>query len=172
MIYEFEGGRKESRKLGEGEMITDDKFNEPTSDDYIIGKTIELTSMTPTGAGAGTVAPESSLAQANRYYDSVLTSSLADGTQMEAPVQKILVPLLSPFGFEVVQADVTSPYRLKIKKGDKVFTFETDGGEQALANLLNFVKGNTTAAEADGQKAYLDSKVGRQQVSGAGILDD
>jgi len=170
VIFEFEGGRKESRKLGPGEMITDDKFNEPKSDDYIIGKTIQLSSMTPTGGGAGTVAPETSLAQANRYYDAVLTSKLSDGSLKETPAEKVLVPLLSPFGFKVEQTGA-SMYRIKVTKGDQSFVFETDGGQQALDNLLNFVKGNTTAAEADGQQAYLDSKVGRQQVSGGGLLD-
>ena len=70
-----------------------------------------------------------------------MDTSLSDGTLTESQVEPTLISILSPFGFAVEQTGA-SRFRLKITKGDKEIIFKTDGGAQALADLLAFVKGN------------------------------
>ena len=149
-------GRVETITLAEGESITDDKFQN------LVGQTIEFSSVAQgTGSGAETFQDETPQSQGQRYYDEKLMDmSLVDGK--EAEIEPTLTALISPFGFKVDQADITSPNRLKITKGDQEFIFKTDGGAQALKDLIAFVKGNTSAAEYEGQQDFLNNAVGKR----------
>ena len=156
IVIEFENGRKEKITLGEGENLTDKKYQD------LVGQTIEFKSVSQgTDGGAQVFQDESVEAQGQRYYDEKLTSNLADGTLNESEAEPLLTAILSPFGFTVDQADMTSNYRLKIIKGDEEFIFETNGGANALQALIGFVKGATGAAEYAGQEQFLNNEIGK-----------
>ena len=157
IVIEFENGRKEKRTIGKNENVTDEKYQD------LVGQTIEFSSVSQgTGAGAETFQDETVEAQGQRYYDEkLMDTSLSDGTLTESQVEPTLISILSPFGFAVEQTGV-SRFRLKITKGDKEIIFKTDGGAQALADLLAFVKGNTGAAEYAGQQEFLNNAVGKR----------
>ncbi len=157
-------------KDGRVETIAGDVLKSP----YKVGQEYELGSIVQTSTGAGISQAETPQQQVNRYYDQELTSTLSDGSSTEFYVMQDLAPLLTPFGFKIYQADAASAYRLRIEKGEgNEFIFETDGGQDALNNLLNFVKGNTSAEEAAGQQAFLTNKIGQRTIggSGGGLLD-
>jgi hypothetical protein len=156
IVIEFENGRKEKITLGEGENLTDKKYQD------LVGQTIEFKSVSQgTEGGAQVFQDETVEAQGQRYYDEKLTSNLADGTLNESEAEPLLTAILSPFGFTVDQADMTSNYRLKIIKGDEEFIFETNGGANALQALIGFVKGATGAAEYAGQEQFLNNEIGK-----------
>ena len=171
-VIEFEGGRKETRKLGQNEKVTDDKYTKQ------IGKTIEFGSQTATGSGAGITVSESPSEQVNRYYDEKLDSNLFYG-QNDDDTGDALTALLSPFGFTVEVPN--SPYStVTIKKGDIVLDLNSNQdtpaqAEEMLQKLLAFVKGNTSVVEAEGQQAYLNEQVGAQSRgsgSGGGSMEN
>ena len=165
VVIEYADGSKETRRGN----ITDDfyvqldnELKKPNPDKKKL--TIELGSQSQgTAGGAKVFQDETVEAQGQRYYDEkLMNTSLSDGTQTESEVEPTIVSILSPFGFTVDQADMTSRYRLKITKGEEEFIFETDGGAQALADLITFVKGNTGAAEYAGQQEFLNNAVGKK----------
>lgn len=169
VVIEYADGSKETRRGN----ITDDfyvgldnELKKPSPDKNKI--TIELGSQSQgTAGGAEVFEDETVQSQGQRYYDEKLTDiTLSDGSMTESVAEQKLIPLLSPFNFTVEQADMLDSYSLKISKGDKVFTFKTDGGAKSLADLLTFVKGNTTAAEYEGQQDFLNNAVGK--VTGEG----
>jgi hypothetical protein len=159
-IVEFEDGRKETRRLGEGQKITD--YND------LVGTEIELTSIAQ-GQGAGTTVAETPLSQANRYFDRDI-SSIIFRDQSEGNAQKLLEPLVSMFGFDVEQVEIGSN-TLEISKGGKTIRLGTNENfSQASKNqkrLIDFLNANTSAAEAEGLKEFLNNKVG-----GKGKYDD
>ena len=156
IVIEFENGRKEKRTIGKNENVTDEKYQD------LVGQTIEFSSVSQGTAGAETFQDETVEAQGQRYYDEkLMDTSLSDGTLTESQVEPTLISILSPFGFAVEQTGA-SRFRLKITKGDKEIIFKTDGGAQALADLLAFVKGNTGAAEYAGQQEFLNNAVGKR----------
>ena len=165
-VIEFEGGRKETRMLGDNEKVTDDKYTKQ------IGKTIEFGSQTATGSGAGITVSESPSEQVNRYYDEKLDSNLFYG-QNDDDTGAALTSLLSPFGF-TVEVPNSAFSTVTIKKGDTVLELNSNQdtpaqAEEMLQKLLAFVKGNTSVVEAEGQQTYLNEQVGAQsRGSGSG----
>ena len=157
-------------KDGRVETIAGDVLKSP----YKVGQEYELGSIVETSTGAGISQAETPQEQVNRYYDQELMDpTLSDGSLTESKVEPKLSSLLSPFGFKVEQSGA-SRFELTISKGEgNEFIFKTNGGQEALNNLLNFVKGNTSAAEAEGQQVFLTNKIGQRTIggSGGGILD-
>jgi len=158
-------------KDGRVETIVGDVLKSP----YKVGQEYELGSIVQTSTGAGTTQAETPQEQVNRYYDQeLMDKTLSDGSLTESQVEPKLISLLTPFGFKVEQSGA-SRFELTISKGeDNKFIFNTNGGQEALDNLLNFVKGNTSAAEAEGQQVFLTNKIGQRTKggSGSGILDE
>ena len=169
VVITYADGSKETRRGNiddEFYVGLDNELKKPNPDKSKI--TIELGSQSQgTRGGAEVFEDESVQSQGQRYYDEKLTdATLSDGTLTESKAEQKLIALLSPFNFKVSQADPFSNYRVEVSKGDQEFTFKTDGGPQALADLLTFVKGNTSAAEFEGQKDFLNNTVGK--VTGEG----
>jgi hypothetical protein len=152
-IVEFENGRKETRRLGEGQKITD--FTD------LVGETIEMTSIAQ-GQGAGTTVAETPLSQANRYFDQDISRNIFRD-KSEGDAQKLLEPLISMFGFDVKQVEAGFN-TLEISKGGKTIRLGTNEGfSQASKNqkrLIDFLNANTSASEAEGLKEFLNNKVG------------
>ena len=155
---------------GRVETKTGDILKSP----YKVGKEYEYGSIIDTSGGAGTATTETPSDQVNRYYDTQVDSSLFLGAEDDVTGAE-LKALLSPFGFEV-----EVPYNIKsvinITKGENTLQVNSNQDTQNEANamlekLLVFVKGNTSASEAEAQQSFLNNQVGQQTVGGKGRMD-
>lgn len=137
----FEGGRVENRP---GSL-----------QDFQVGSTIELSSATPTGQGAGTEVSESDKAYKNRYVNAIvdvpkLKTLTKSGSKNLSPadVKDHLAPL-EGLGFKVI--DVYSPKnRVAIEqyddKGNLIskyrFDTDADGLDKAIQGLITHINTN------------------------------
>ena len=190
VIYEFEGGRKEKRKLPEGEMITDDKYTNPESPDYMIGKTINLGSMTATSVGAGTQAPETEQEYLGRYLEKAITKENIlqneDGgiETDDEYVQTKLAPFIQGLGFEINNPTGLVPGKmnyLEIKRpnapdGETPHYFYTaqDNMQEQLDLLIEYIRSGTPAANIAAQEVFMSDYAGPRKTGEgpSGILDE
>ena len=164
---EAEGTYDVIYKDGRVETKRGDILNSP----YKVGKEYELGSITETSSGAGTTQEETPQQQVTRYYDTKVDSSLFLGAE-DDDTGEALKALLSPFGFEV---NVPNSWNstVTIKKGDNKLSVNSNQDNPTLANaelekLLVFIKGNTSAAEAESQQDFLNNQVGKTSGKGGG----
>tara|TARA_R100000353_G_scaffold49334_1_gene39185 strand:- start:1585 stop:3591 length:2007 start_codon:yes stop_codon:yes gene_type:complete len=190
VIFEFEDGRKEQRKLPAGEMITDDKYTNPDSPDYIIGRTINLGSLTPSGAGAGTETIESEQEYLGRYLDKAITKENilmnADGgiETDDAYVETKLAPYIQGLGFTINNPSFKLKGKgtnfLEIKRpgaadGEQPHIFFTnqDNMQEQLDLLIDYIRSGTPVGNIAAQEAFMADFAGprRSGEGPSGILD-
>jgi hypothetical protein len=154
----FEGGRVENRP---GSL-----------QDFQVGSTIELSSATPTGQGAGTEVSESDKAYKNRYVSAIvdapkLKNLTKSGSKDLSPnkVKDYLAPLES-LGFKVI--DVISPgNRVAIEQYDEEtgnliskhrFNTSEDNLDKEIQALITYI--NTNMLDEKFEKADVKSLIG------------
>jgi len=176
VIFEFENDkgetiRKEQRKLPAGEMITDDKYTNPNSPDYMIGRTIEFGSVTPTGGGAATETMETEQEYLSRYLDKALTKENilmnADGgiETDDAYVETKLAPYIQGLGFTI-----NNPYGTRMKglnyleikrpgagEDEQAHIFYTaqDNMQEQLDLLIDYIRSGTPVANIAAQEVFM-----------------
>lgn len=143
----FESGRVENRP--------------GTLQDFKVGSTIELGSMTKTGQGAGTEVSESDKAYKNRYVTAIVdVPKLKTLTDPDAVVSHFSE--LTGLGFEVI--DVANPFYpnlVKFKASDgTVYEFKTnaDNLDEQIQGLITFI--NTYMLDEKFEAADVKSVIG------------
>lgn len=167
----FEGGRVENRP---GSL-----------QDFQVGSTIELSSATPTGQGAGTEVSESDKAYKNRYVNAIvdvpkLKTLTKSGSKNLSPadVKDHLAPL-EGLGFKVI--DVYSPKnRVAIEqyddKGNLIskyrFDTDADGLDKAIQGLITHINTNMLDEKFEAQdvKSVIGPKKSGVPEEGGGSM--
>ena len=183
-VIEFDNGRKEIRKLGKKEKVTDKKFTN------LVGQTINLGSMTPTSTGAGTDVMESEQEYLGRYLDKALTKENilmnADGTieTDDEYVQTKLAPYIQGLGFTINNPTGLVPGKmnyLEIKRpgaGEDetphYFYTAQDNMDEQLQLLIDYIMSGTPVANIAAQEVFMSEYTGPRLQGGAGtgILDN
>ena len=148
----FEGGRVENRP---GSL-----------QDFQVGSTIELSSATPTGKGAGTAVSESDKAYKNRYVNAIVDVPKLK-TLTKSATNKNLSPTdvinhlseLKGLGFTVEDAPI--PNRVLIEAADgTVYKFETNSDtlDEQIQGLITFI--NTYMLDEKFEAADVKSVIG------------
>jgi len=140
----FESGREEILEGGLG--------------DYKVGSERELTSITPTGKGAGTIVSESDSAYKGRYIDAVVNVPKLKTLTKSATVEDLSptdvvshLSVLTGLGFEVEDAP-WQPNRVLVTAADgTVYKFETnkDTLDEQIKGLITFINTNMLDAKYD-----------------------
>jgi len=147
----FEGGRVENRP---GSL-----------QDFRVGSTIELSSVTPTGQGAGTEVSESDKAYKNRYVTAIvdvpkLKTLTKSGSKNLSPTEVVNhLSELKGLGFKVEDAPI--PNRVLIEAADgTVYKFETneDTLDEQIQGLITFI--NTNMLDEKFEAADVKSVIG------------
>tara|TARA_R110000787_G_scaffold36651_2_gene93359 strand:- start:486 stop:2576 length:2091 start_codon:yes stop_codon:yes gene_type:complete len=165
----FESGREEILEGGLG--------------DYKVGSERELTSITPTGKGAGTIVSESDSAYKGRYIDGVVnvpklkTLTKSDTVEDLSPTDVVShLSVLTGLGFEVEDAPI-QPNRVLVTAADgTVYKFETnkDTLDEQIKGLITFINTNMLDAKYDAadKKSVIGPKKEGTEIEGTTEADN